>query len=76
MNALKFVFKLLKHGGIFALRLVGILTPLVGSSIAAFTTAPRSKDVSNEADQFADFPDLSDVTHLNWDATYGHSTKR
>jgi len=74
MDILKFTFKLLKHGGIFLLRVVGILTPAVVD--AAFASAPRRKEASDEVDQYEDFPDAGDVTHLNWDATYGHSTKR
>jgi hypothetical protein len=35
MDMLNFVFKLLKHGGIFLLRVVGILAPVAGSAIAA-----------------------------------------
>lgn len=74
MNMLNFTFKLLKHGGIFLLRGVGILAPAVVNAV--FASAPRNKVASDEADQFADFPDVGDVTHLNWDATYGDSTKR
>lgn len=35
MDILNFIFKLLKHGGIFLLRVVGILAPVAGGAIAA-----------------------------------------
>ena len=35
MDILKFAFKLLKHGGIFLLRVLGIVVPAAGGAFAA-----------------------------------------
>lgn len=35
MDILNFTFKLLKHGGIFLLRVLGVLVPVAGGAIAA-----------------------------------------
>jgi uncharacterized protein (DUF697 family) len=45
MDILNFTFKLLKHGGIFLLRVVGILAPVAGGAIAASVSRGRRNAV-------------------------------
>lgn len=50
MDVLKFVFKLLKHGGIFLLRVIGIALPAVGGSVASAMKQKSTADVRSDAD--------------------------
>ncbi|WP_157559295.1 hypothetical protein [Hydrogenophaga crassostreae] len=66
MDVLKFAFKLLKHGGIFVLRVVGIFVPVFGSALA--NTRVHEPSESNE---WHGIPNLDAIEHPLWDETYG-----
>lgn len=50
MDVLKFAFKLLKHGGIFLLRVIGIVVPAVSGSMASALGRAPSAEVRSDAD--------------------------
>ena len=71
MDILKFAFKLLKHGGIFLLRVLGILLPAVGGALAL--GAPGNN--KTEDAEYGCFPDgtpyYENSAHEQWEAYYG-----
>jgi hypothetical protein len=57
MVMLNFIFKLLKHGGIFLLRVVGILAPAAGSLSSPVGKARQSMADFRHASFTGHFPD-------------------
>lgn len=47
---------------------------LGGLAVGMLDSSGQSVDRSTTNDE--EFPEFSDVTNLNWEATYGHSNKR
>ena len=77
MDILNFIFKLLKHGGIFLLRIVGILVPAV---VGMFATSVSRNGVSShdKSPQNIDLGYFSDGTpyytnssDAQWETHYG-----
>lgn len=52
------------------------LGPAVGGAVLDGMARGAAHGSRNDAEFGSDFPDASDVTHLNWDATYGHTVGR
>ena len=52
------------------------LGPAVGGAVLDGMARRATHGHRNDAMFGSDFPDASDVTHLNWDATYGHTVDR
>lgn len=70
MDILKFTFKLLKHGGIFLLRVVGILLPAAGEVL----TSERGS-VKQDTNEWHGIPNLEAIEHPLWEETYGPNRK-
>lgn len=77
MDILKFAFKLLKHGGIFLLRVVGIFTRVTVDSFAAGASSSRGS--GNTKDplhvDLGYFPDgtpyYTNSSDAQWETHYG-----
>jgi hypothetical protein len=67
---MKFAFKLIKHGGIFLLRVVGILVPASGGALS-----PTHRSAKEDPNEWFGIPDLDAVEHPLWDETYGQNRK-
>ena len=70
MDILNFTFRLLKHGSIFLLKLVGIGLGVADDVLGR--TKDDSADVYGYNFPDHSYPDVSDVNHPDWVATYGH----
>lgn len=57
-------------------RAATVLGPAVGGAVLDGMARGAAHGSRNDAVFGSDFPDASDVTHLNWDATYGHTVGR
>jgi hypothetical protein len=72
MDILNFIFKLLKHGGIFLLRVVGILAPALVGAFAAGAPTGRSQTSDREYGCYPDgTPYYENSSHAQWEAYYG-----
>lgn len=66
MDILNFTFRLLKHGSVFMLKLLGFVIGLFGGA----SVAP--KQLSNGTkDEWHGIPNIEAVDHPMWDETYG-----
>jgi hypothetical protein len=72
MDALKFTFRLLKHGGIFVLRVAGILLPVADGALALGDGMKRE---SESEGQYGCFPDgtpyYENSAHEQWELYHG-----
>ena len=66
MDIINFTFRLLKHGSIFLLKLVGIALGIAGSAIAK---APKPS--GDEENEWHGIPNIDAVEHPMWEETYG-----
>lgn len=79
MDVLKFAFKLLKHGSIFFLRVVGIFTPTVVSAFAAGVSGGGANKQTHDPLQIdlGHFPDgtpyYTNSSDAQWETHYGDS---
>jgi hypothetical protein len=77
MDTLKFAFKLLKHGGIFVLRVIGILAPTVVSAFAAgdpsgSATKKMQDPLQIDLGHFSDgTPYYTNSSDAQWETHYG-----
>lgn len=68
MDILNFTFRLLKHGSIFLLKLLGFLIGLAGGA----TAAPKSSVERGEYGVHSDgTPWQENTAHEQWEASYG-----
>lgn len=70
MDVLNFTFKLLKHGGIFLLRVFGILLPAAGAVLSG-----ARGQLHEESNEWHGIPNLDAIDHPMWDETYGPNRK-
>lgn len=68
MDFLNFTFKLLKHGTIFLLRVVGIVAPVVGSALINASGRMKHEQNTNE---WHGIPNIDAIEHPMWEETYG-----
>lgn len=72
MDLLKFTFKLLKHAGIFVLRLAVILLPFAGSALALGAGMKRESESDGQYGCFPDgTPYYENSAHEQWELYYG-----
>jgi hypothetical protein len=72
----KLFYRLIDAAAEKVYRTATVLGPAVGGAVIAGMANAGSK-LGTDDQYGSDFPDISDVTHLNWEATYGnHRTDR
>lgn len=67
---MKFFFKLIKHGGIFLVRVIGIVFPAVAQAFSEGRGVTTS-----ESNEWHGIPNLDAIEHPMWEETYGTNRK-
>lgn len=68
MDILNFTFRLLKHGSVFMLKLLGFVIGLAGGAMATTRTSNEREEYGVHSDAT---PWQENTAHEQWEASYG-----